>query len=276
MVSQIITIPIQSDTLDEGNETVELTLSNVPGDNYPLGARKTAVLEIVDDDAGGTLQFKSAVYAVGETGPTLTVSVTRNGGNASNVAVDFTTGGGSATAGEGYTSAAGTLLFDPKTTSRTITLSIANDTLDETNETLNLTLSNPQGGATLGPQSVSLLTINDNDIAGTAQFKIAAQAVSESDGSALVTVTRTGGAASAASVDYATSNGSASAGSDYTAASGTLTFAAGETSKTFPIAILNNPGNEDHETIELTLSDPEGGLLIGPLSTSVVFIVDND
>jgi hypothetical protein len=275
VVSRNFTVPILADTRDEGNETVNLTLSSPTG-GIVIGAQGSAVLEILDNDAGGTLRFKAAAYAVSEVGPTLTVTVSRTGGAASDVTVDYASGGGSATAGTDYTPATGSLSFGPGILTRTFTLAIANDTLDETNETLNLTLSNPQGGAVLGPQSVSVVTINDNDTAGTAQFKVGAQAVSESEGSVLVTVTRTGGSASDASVDYATSNGTASAGSDYTAASGTLTFMAGETSKTFPITILNNPGNEDNETIQLTLSDPSGGLVLGLQSTSLIFILDND
>ena len=62
--------------------------------------------------------------------------------------------------------------------------------------------------------------------------------------------------AAATTVDYATSDGTASAGADYTAASSTLTFAAGETSKTVSVAVLDDAHDEGSETLTLTLSNP--------------------
>src|SRR5262249_50812885 len=75
---------------------------------------------------------------------------------------------------------------------------------------------------------------------GTLQFRGRSYPVKESGGTAPVTVTRPAGSAGSVSVDYATSNGTASAGSDYTATSGTLTFADGETTKTFTVPIIND------------------------------------
>src|SRR5262249_51841170 len=75
---------------------------------------------------------------------------------------------------------------------------------------------------------------------GTLQFSSSGYSVNENQGTATVAVTRTGGSDGAVSVNYATSNGTATAGSDYTAAAGTLTFAAGETSKTFTVPIIND------------------------------------
>src|SRR5262249_43283100 len=75
---------------------------------------------------------------------------------------------------------------------------------------------------------------------GALQFSSRMYAVNENGGTATITVTRTGGSDGSVTVNYATSNGTATAGSDYTATSGTLTFAAGETSKTFTIPILDD------------------------------------
>ena len=89
------------------------------------------------------------------------------------------------------------------------------------------------------------------------QFSTATYTVNENAGTATITVTRTGGSDGASRVNYATSNGTATAGSDYTAASGTLTFAAGETSKTFTMPIINDTAVENAETVTLTLSNPD-------------------
>ena len=64
---------------------------------------------------------------------------------------------------------------------------------------------------------------------------------------------------STVTVDYATSDGTASAGSDYTAASGTLTFAPGETEKTVSVAVLDDSHDEGEESFTLTPSNPSGG-----------------
>jgi hypothetical protein len=93
----------------------------------------------------------------------VTITVSRTGGTASGVTVDYATGGGTATAGVDYTGNSGTLTFASGQTSRTFTVTILPDALDEPNETVTLTLSNPTGGATLSTPNPALLTITDND-----------------------------------------------------------------------------------------------------------------
>src|SRR5262249_47268964 len=139
-----------------------------------------------------------------------------------------------------------------------------------------LTLSSPSGGATLGTQSTAALTIVNDDIAGTLQFSNANYSVSENGGIATITVTRTGGSAGSVSVNYATSNGTATAGSEYTATSGPLTFADGETSKTFTIPITDDSVVEPNETVNLTLSGATGGATLGTQATATLTIQNDD
>jgi hypothetical protein len=111
---------------------------------------------------------------------------------------------------------------------------------------------------------------------GVLQFSAPSFSVDEGDGSVLVTVTRTGNTAGAASIRYATSDGSASSRSDYIAAFGTLRFADGETSKSFSILIVDDArAIDDNESFNVTLSEPAGATLGSP-SSVVVGIVDND
>jgi hypothetical protein len=90
----------------------------------------------------------------------------------------------------------------------------------------------------------------------------------------LVTITRTGGSASGVTVNYATSDGTATAVLDYVATSGTVVFDAGETAKTVWIPVLADALLEATETFVLTLSDPTGGAALGAQSSALVFIVD--
>lgn len=99
---------------------------------------------------------------------------------------------------------------------------------------------------------------------------------SEALGSLAVSVTRTGGREGSATVNYATSNGTATAGSDYTSTSGTLTFAAGELTKTFLIPITNDTTLEANETINVTLSSATGNATLGTLTSGTVTILDDD
>src|SRR6185436_9386315 len=275
VTSKTFTVPILSDTVDESNETVNLALSGPTGGAL-MGPRSAAVLTITDNDSGGALRFSAATYSVGETGTYVTITVTRTGGTASGVTVDYATGGGTATAGVDYTGNSGTLTFASGQTSKTFTVYSLVDSLDEPNETVILTLSNPTGGATLGTPNSATLTITDNDVGGTLKLSAATYSAGEAGGSATITVTRSGGSASGVTVHYAAGDGTATAGSDYSSTSGTLTFAAGETTKTFAVPILNDPLGEGNETVNLTLSNPTGGATLATPNAAVMTIVDDE
>ena len=152
---------------------------------------------------------------------------------------------------------------------------IVNDNVDEPSETVNLALSNPTGGATLGTPITAVLTIGDEDVPGAIGFSAGTYTVLESAGLALITVTRTG-AAGAVTVDFTTADGSAIAPVDYTAVSRTLSFGGGETTKTIAIPILEDGIREGNETILLVLSNPTGGATLGATSQAILTITDNE
>jgi Tol biopolymer transport system component len=111
---------------------------------------------------------------------------------------------------------------------------------------------------------------------GILQFSTDAFGVDESAGVATITVMRAGGTAGAVNVNYATSDGTGTAGADYTAASGTLSFAAGETTKTFSVAIIDDEAVEGNEVLKLRLTDPAGGAALGSPANAVLTILEND
>jgi Calx-beta domain len=115
---------------------------------------------------------------------------------------------------------------------------------------------------------------NGNGAAGSVQFSVPTMWVIEDVGVATITVLRTGGSSGALTVDYATTNGSAIAGLDYTAASGTLTFNAGETSKTIQIPITDDSTTESDEVFTVTLSNTPGLENLGAPSILTVNIQD--
>jgi hypothetical protein len=88
-----------------------------------------------------------------------------------------------------------------------------------------------------------------------------------------ITVSRTLGSVGAIAVNYATSNGTATQPGDYTAASGTLNWADGETAnKTFQVSVVNDL-DAGSETVNLTLSAPTGNAVIGAQGTATITIV---
>ena len=118
--------------------------------------------------SAGSLQFSAATYSVAENVANATVTVTRAGGSAGAVGVSFATSNGTATAAADYTAVTQTVNFaNGDTANKTVNIPIINDTTAEANETVNLTLSSPTGGAALGSPSTAVLTITDNDGGGT-------------------------------------------------------------------------------------------------------------
>jgi subtilase family protein/Calx-beta domain-containing protein/CARDB protein len=275
VASRAFTVPIVNDPLFERSESVALLLTNPTGSAL-LGQLSTATITVVDNDPPGAIRFSAPAYSVSEAG-VATITVQRiNGGTAGAVTVDYATvPGGTATVAVDYLVTAGTLTFNANETSKTFTVRILNDAFDEPNETVNLALSNPTGGATLGTPSTAVLTIVDEDVPGPITFSAPTYTVAENVGVALIKVNRTGGAAGV-TVDFTTADGSAIAPSDYTAVSQTLSFAAGETSKTIAIPIVDDGIREGNETLRLILSNPTGGAALGAYPHAVLTITDNE
>ncbi|MGH3370962.1 MAG: Calx-beta domain-containing protein, partial [Nocardioidaceae bacterium] len=272
----VFTVTILNDGVGDGDETVNLTLTN-PVDGAVLGGRSTAILRLVDDEPA--INFSSTSFAAAENAPTAIITVTRSGSTVGQVTVDFSTSDGTATAGPDYTATTRTLTFAPGVTSQTVLVPLRDDTVVEGTETVNLTLSNVAGGtpaALLGVRSTAVLNITDNDLGGVVQFSAVTYTVAETAPQATITVTRTGGVASGVTVDYQTAAGTATPGSDYVETSGTLTFGAGQTSRTFTVPILNDPAPEGDETVILQLTAAGGGATVGSRDVAVLRIIDDE
>jgi hypothetical protein len=147
---------------------------------------------------------------------------------------------------------------------------IVNDTLVEGGQTVNLVLGTPIG-ALLTTLSTATLTIADNDSGGTVVFAASTFSVVEDAGNVTITAVRTGGNGGI-TVQYGTADGTGKAGTDYQSRSGTLTFAANETSKTFTVPVLNNTGSSANKSVLLTLSNASGAAL-GTPSTATLWVV---
>ena len=211
----------------------------------------------------------------------LAVTVNRSGDSAGAISVNYATANGAATAGSDYTAASGTLNWASGDMSpKTILIPILGDTTFEIDETFSISLSNPSSGVILSsPSSATITILNDDEGPGILAFAQDSYSIIEGDSGSqnlVVTVNRTSGANGAVSASYATANGTATAGSDYTAVSGTLNWADGDSSpKTISIPILGDTIYEPNETFTVTLSSPTGGAFLGLIATTTITI-END
>jgi len=220
------------------------------------------------------VSFSSATYTVDEAGGNATITVTLSAASADTVTVYYATSDGTATAGSDYTSVSDTLTFNPSDTTKTFDVPILDDALDEPDETVNLTLSNPVN-ANLTTPATSVITITDNDLTPEVTFSSAIYTVDEFTPNVTITVTLSAASAYTVTVYYATSDGTATAGSDYTGVSDTLTFNPGDIIKTFDVPILDDALDEPDETVSLMLLNPVNATLSTP-ATAVVTIADDD
>jgi hypothetical protein len=203
---------------------------------------------------------------VAEGAGTATVTLTRSGGTDGQVSAIVGVGGGSATQGRDF------ILADPQTVTwpgndgadKVVSIPIVQDQVDEDDETIQLSLSLPANpfGATLGAQTTASVTIADDD----PLVALGIANVSQPEGSggtraASFTVTRTGSTEKTVTVQYATAEGSANAGSDYVGTSGTLTFAPGDATKTIAVLVQGDALPEPDETFTVILSNPTNATL---------------
>jgi YVTN family beta-propeller protein len=154
MANKTVTIPIINDSEVEGDETINFQIASI---YYPtgcafLGSKTTAVVTIVDDEGkNGTISLSAPAYSVTEDGGTVTITATRSGGSTGAVSVDYATASGTATAGADYTHTSGTHTWaDGESGSWSFTVPILTDALVEGDETFNISLGSPTGGAALG------------------------------------------------------------------------------------------------------------------------------
>ena len=174
--------------------------------------------------------------------------------------MEYATSAGTATAGEDYETTSETLTIGAGDATGTISIDVLDDEVWEQTETFEVTLRNPTGATIEDGGGVGTGTILDDEEEPT--LSIDDVEVDEGAGSAVFTVRLSGRSAEAVTVEYATSDLTALAGSDYSTTSGTLTIAANDTTETITVAVLDDGIVEgDDETFKVTLSGANGATL---------------
>src|SRR5207244_13585398 len=144
---------------------------------------------IIDNDNPPSVAFSLASSSGAESVTPANLAVALSTVSGKTVSVDYAVSGGTATGGGvDYTLASGTLTFAPGVTSHTIALAVVDDALDELNETVLVTLSNPTN-ATLGATATHTYTINDDDPPPSVALSLDGSPMAEAGGVATVTAT---------------------------------------------------------------------------------------
>ena len=222
-----------------------------------------------------TLAIDSPGVAEGDSGTqTLTFTVSLSHASQHQVTVAYADAGtGTATSGTDYTAlAAGTLTFAAGATTGTIDVDVTGDALDEADETIAVTLSTPVN-ATLSATATGTGTITDDDDAPTVSIDSpsVAEGTGATGGTLRFTVSLSAASGRQATVAYARTGGTATSGTDYTAlAAGTLTFAAGTTTRTIDVTVTGDATDEPDETVVVTLSAPTNATLATAAGTGTV------
>ena len=260
--SRALTVTIRGDTSVESDETFFVNLSN-PTNATLADAQGLGTISNDDQASNSALSIADASITEGNSGSkALVFTVTLSPAAASAVTVGYATADGSATAGVDYTTASGTLTFTAGQTSKTVSITIAGDTTVEPDETFTVNLSNATNATISDGQAIGTI-INDDQ--APSSLTISDTSLTEGNSgakTATFTVTLAPAASGSVTVGYATADGSATAGSDYTAASGTLTFTAGQISKTVSVTIAGDTAVEPDETFFVNLSNVTGNATI--------------
>jgi uncharacterized delta-60 repeat protein len=268
-----VKVPIINNGIPEGNTTIGMDLTNVVG-SVPY-APTNAVLTIIDTvTAPGTLAFAATNYVYGEGDGLAYLTVLRTNGSSGSVSVSYQTVPGTAQPAVNYTTTSGILTFGDGETSKVITVPLTENNLVQGEVSLSVVLSFPTGGAALGVVTNSTLTILDDDV-GVA-FSAATNSFIETAGIATVYASRIGGTNGSFSVNYATTNGSALYGTNYTAVSGTLNFTGGQTVQAISIPLTYDPRVTGDLNFSVKLSSPTSGAQIVVPTNTVVVVTDAD
>jgi hypothetical protein len=271
---KVITVPLTDDAQNEPDETFNFKLSNPS--NAVSGGPNAAVVTIKDDDVV-SLSIADASSIEGDSGTTgFVFNVTLSTISNQTVAVDYAVIPGTATSGVDYQTASGTLTFAPGETGKQLTVMIVGDTQDEPDETFSLQLTKPLNVILAKAQGAGIIINDDTALpVTTIQLEQPGYTVSEGSHYKQINVSRTGDISAVASIDYATSDMSATQRTDYNLMLGTLSFAAGESVKSLTLLVTEDSYVEGDESLTLTLSNPVGATL-GAQSIAQVTITDND
>ena len=275
--SKQISLTILDDAIDEDDESIVVALSRATH-GAVLGDIASISVSITDNDSAGTLQFTQATAHVIENVGQVKLDVSRVDGSSGAVSVDYMVTGGTASVGEDYQNASGTLNWENgDITDKSIILTVVDNNLQEVNETIQVSLSDPSNNAVLGTQSYLVVTIEDEDATGVVAFVESAVSIEEDAGVVPLVVTRSEGTDGPISLEYSITVDGATPNQDFVLSAGTLNWADGEgANKVIELNILDDSDIEETEKIIVTLTNSVQWGVIGNPSVLEISILSDD
>ena len=262
---QTISVPVLNQTLPEPNKEFSVNLSGATNaaittpqgtatiNNTGLLPRQITVndIQVADSTAGATATF------------TFTLSTA----STSPVTFQFATADGTALAGTNYLATSGLVTFTPGQTTQTVTVQILPETVSGPNTQFTLKLSAPQN-ATLASTTATATILNT--VAEPA-FSVSSVGTTNTSPSAIFTVSLSAPSTQSITVGYSTADGTAIAGADYTSTSGTLTFAAGQTSLNVTVPLIKDTlYGLPTKTFTLNLANPTNAIILQGQGTATI------
>jgi disulfide oxidoreductase YuzD len=254
---QTVAVPVLGDNETELDETFALQLSSPV--NAALG--RGEALGIILNDDGLPLRVSDGSVVESNSGQvTMTFGVALGRAATEPVTVQYATADVTALAGSDYVAASGSLTFPPGFTNRTISIVILGDLKDEPDETFAVRLSAPENATLARAEGMGTIIDDDPPDVSIDDVTVIASAAESAD--ALFTISLSSRSSDLVTVDYATANGTATAGTDYSEAAGTLTFAPGELQRTLKLMVKGNTLDETNEFFVVNLSNPKHARLV--------------
>ncbi|WP_428309149.1 Calx-beta domain-containing protein [Hydrocarboniphaga sp.] len=259
------------DSVAEGDETVIATITSVQG--AAIGTPASNIYTIKDDDKPiPSLSLSISAASINENAGKATVTATLSAASSSAVKVDLYYYGG-AQRNIDYGGAVDSLTIPANATSASFTINAINDALDEDDESIGIQISSASG-ATYTTAAVGT-TIKDDDATPSLRFATASSAVAENAGAEVTVGVQLSGASSRSVSATLAISGTATRNSDYKLTTTAISFAPGETSKSFIVTPVNDSAAESDETAVFTLSAPVN-VSLGSPSAYTLTIVDDD
>jgi hypothetical protein len=283
--SKVVTVNVVGDTVTEQDENFIVTLSNPTGGASIIAPTATGTIQNDDIPATFAIAATNAVQTEGNSSTKpFTFTITRGGGTGLSNSVKWAvTGSGTNPASATDFSSvfpSGTVNFAAGETSKVVTVNVKGDISLEQNEEFTVTLSSPTGGASIIAPTATGIIQNDDS---PATLAIAATNAVQTEGNSgnksfTFTVNRTGDTTgtSTASWSVAGSGTNPADTSDFSATSGTVSFSAGQTSKTVTVGVKGDAIAELDENFTVTLSNPSVGTAIGATATATGTIRNDD
>jgi peptidoglycan/xylan/chitin deacetylase (PgdA/CDA1 family) len=271
--SRTISVRVRGDDLDEFTERFEVRLSAPSGATI---ARGRGTVTILDDDPPPRLSVRDASITEGAAGArtTVRVPVRLSSPSGKTITVRYATVAGTAAVGTDHLAASGTLTFSAGSTLRYADVVVIGDDLDEATETFQVRLTDPSR-ATIerGTATVSILDDDPPPAVGVDDVTVQEGAAGTTR-AVQVPVRLSVPSGRTVSVAFTTLDGTAGAGDDYVATSGTLTFAPGVSVAHVSVTVLGDDVHEGDEAFEISLRDPTRATL--GRATATVTIIDDD